>query len=226
MSRTASFRSRSTIDNVMLVAVVVCLMAGIVRLAIVGAVVPWTYVRARQVHTGFVKLLEESPAAAWWARRVPYREGGDYLGVMSRHSSVRTLGAVLGVIVEQERAKGVDIRRVLVPKDQTALYGVPPGTPMVRTDGTVFRSEWAPPRRYAEFFTDVPVDTVDYQPLLNSQQAAALAAATNLKKRAEDFYVGKPAEGGSGTWVVLARQGAQREFLLVPIEARPAGGGL
>jgi len=210
----------------MLVAVIVCLGIGLVRLAIVSAVVPWTYVKARQAGVGFIQRLEDSPAATWWARRVPYREGGDYLGVMSRHSSVRTLGAVLGVVVEQERATGVDIRRVLVPENETALYGVPPGTPMVRTDGTVFRSEWAPPRRYAAFFTDIPVDEADYAPLLSNQQAAALEAADGLTRRARDFSVGRPAEDGSGTWVLLARQGARREFLLVPIEASPAGGAL
>ncbi len=226
MSRVMSSQSRPTIDNVMLVAAVLCLLIGVVRFAIVGAVVPWTYLRASRANVGFVKLLGNSPAAGWWARRVPYREGGDYLGVMSRHSSVRTLGAALGVLVEQERAKGVDIQRVLVPEDQTALYGVPPGTPMVRTDGTTFRSTWAPPRRYAALFTDVAVDTVDYRPLLTPQQAAALASGAGLKKRAEDFFVGRPAENGSGTWVLLARQGVTREFLLVPIESSPAGGAL
>ncbi len=226
MSRMTSIRSRPTIDNVMLVAVVICLAIGVVRIAIVGAVVPWTYVRASRTNASFVNLLASGPAASWWARRVPYREGGDYLGVMSRHSSVRTVGAVLGVLVEQERAKGVDIRRVRVPEDQTALYGVPPGTPMVRTDGTAFRSAWAPPRRYAALLTDVTVETVDYRPLLTPQQAAALASGAGLQKRAEDFFVGRPAENGSGTWVLLARQGVTREFLLVPIELSPAGGAL
>lgn len=224
MSRMTSLKARPTIDNVMLVAVLVCLLIAVVRFAIVGAVVPWTYLRAIQADVGFTELLEDSPAAGWWARRAPYREGGDYLGVMARHSSVRTLGAALGVLVEQQRAKGVDIRRVLVPKDQTALYGVEPGTPMVRTDGTVFRTEWAPPGRYAALVTDVPIETVDYRPLLTPRQAATLASSVGLENRAEDFFVGRPAQNGSGTWVLLARQGVTREFLLVPIESMPAGG--
>jgi len=238
VGRVQPVRPRRAVDTAVLVAVALCLGIALVRLAVVSVTVPAVYYASKHPSArlgvlggsarsgGFVKRLASSPAASWWARPVPFRAGGDYLGVMTHHSTVRTLGSVLGVVVAQELASGADIKRVLVPDDLTALYGVEPGTAMVRTDGTVFRSKWAPPQRAVRFFTDVPVDAADYDPVLTAEQAATLESATRLTKHAEDFFVAEPTAGGSGTWALFARPGKPRQFLLVPVELAPAGGAL
>jgi hypothetical protein len=234
-----SARSRPTIDNIMLIAVVACLVIAVARLAVVITVVPYAvYVDRREnamaqaagrpePRVSVMQRIERSPAASWWARKAPFREGGDYFGVLSRHATIRSLGCVIGVTLERERLGGARVERVLVPSDEKALYGVEPGTPMVRTDGTVFRSTWAPVGRYVTYFTDVPVEEAEYDPFLDPAENAGLEARTELDERARAFLVGAPVANGSGTWVLLARQGQgageAREFILVPVESAPSG---
>lgn len=231
-----SARSRRTIDNVMLLAVVACLLIAAVRLGVVMAVIPYAfYVDAREDAKAeaaglpepdptVLDRIEHSPAGDWWARKAPFREGGDYFGVLSRHSTIRSLGCVIGVTAEQERDDGVAITRILVPEDEAALYGQEPGTPMVREDGTTFRTNWGSLGRYVAFFSDAEVVKSDYDPFLTASESAELEMRTDLEKRAKGFYVAEDVRQGSGTWVLLARQrGDQREFVFVPIEDAPVG---
>jgi hypothetical protein len=68
-------------------------------------------------------------------------------------------------------AEGARVDRVLVPENEKALYGADPGTTLVREDGTIFRTRWAAVGRYAEYFTDVPVEQSDYDPFLTAEQS-------------------------------------------------------
>lgn len=231
---------RRGIDTAILVVVAACLVIEVVRVVLVAVTVPYALYVDRHL-TAEAKAagraapdtsLAERVAGSWtfrswWSdRRVPYREGGDYLGVLSHHSAGRTLGAAIGVLVEQLRDEGVPVDQVIVAENREALYGEEAGTPMVRADGTAFRSYWAPPSTDAARFTDLPVVERDYDPELTAGQAAALAARTELQERANAVYVGSPNASGSGTWIVYVRDGKsdRREFLLVPVEVAPAGG--
>ena len=223
-------RSRPAIDTAILVVVVVCLVIAVARITLVAATVPYAVYLNQQPAQAkksiAVRVARSWPFESWWSdRRIPYREGGDYLGVLSHHSAARTLGSAIGVLVERARNEGVVIARVIVPTDSEALYGEESGTPMTRADGTEFRSFWAPPAHDAARFTDVPVDEGDYDPVLTSVQLAQLEAQTDLVERANAVYVGAPRAESSGTWIVYVREGkaGRREFLLVPVELGPAG---
>ena len=43
-------------------------------------------------------------------------------------------------------------------------------------------------------------------------------------ERSEDFLVGAPEAGGSGTWILLVKPGIERTYVFVPIEDSPVGG--
>lgn len=235
--KLARWRSRSTADNLMLLAIAVCVTIAVGRVALVAATVPYAaLVNARLagaakdpgVEAPTITVLERVTASwpfeSWWGeRKVPFRKGGDYLGVMTHSSPTRTIGCVIGVLVVRDRADGIAIDRVLIPNDSEALYGEPPGTLMFRPDGSTYRSSWGPLDRYVEYFTDVPADLSDYDPFLNAPDSAALEQRTTLTERTEDFFTAAAVPGGSGTWVLMSRQGARREYLLVPIELTSVG---
>ena len=238
MRSITDWRSRPTAENLLLLAVAVCLAIAAVRAVFVLVAVPTAVyadsqaVAAAQAagstaptQTVLTRIGESAAWQSWWGGRVvPFRDGGDYIGVMWHSQPTRTVGAVIGVLIERDRAKGVKIDRVVVPMDEEALFGQPPGALFTRPDGTTFRSQWAHIDRYARSFTDVPVERRAYAPFLDSAKAAALAAKTHLTLRAHDFFMADPVPGSSGTWVLYSRQGASREYLLVPQELMTAGG--
>lgn len=225
-------RTRSVVENILLITVVACLGIGILRFAAVAATIPYAaYVNSRNPSqsTSIMRRVKRSaPFVSWWGGRgVPYREGGDYLGVVSKHQTIRSLGSVIGVLAEQARDEGAVINRVIVPADTVALYGEASGRVMTKADGTTVRTVWAPFPLDAASFTDILVSAETYDPLLTAGQAARLAATSNLVERSKSFFVAAPRAGGSGTWIVLARQGINsRQFLMVPIELSPVGGEL
>lgn len=230
-------RSGRPIDRLMLVVLIACVMVAVVRVAAVVATVPYAFFVSRRAASEAraagrpvpaVRITERvansGPFESWWGdRRVPYREGGDYLGVITHHSASRALGCIIGVLVERDRAEGIRFERVIFPASAELLYGVEAGTPMVRADGTPFRSYWAPPARDAAHFTDVPLVEAEYDPVLSAADAEALGG---LKERTESVFIASPAPSGSGVWVLHVRQGEKREFLLVPVETSPQGGSL
>ena len=231
-------RSRPAIDNLMLIAVVVCVAIAVVRFALVAAAVPYAvYTNQRSAAAAVAagkpvrtkriaeRVAKSGPWISWWGgRTIPYREGGDYLGVMSHHRTIRNLGCVVGFISEQDRKRGVPMTKVIVPEDRVALYGEESGNLMKRADGTWFRTEWAPLGRDAELLSAVPVVEQDYNPLLTPEQATQLRASAGLVKRSREFYVGEPKPGGSGVWVLHRSAVPSREFFLIPIESSPAAG--
>lgn len=230
------WRPRPAAENLLLLAIVVCMSIAVVRAALVIAAVPAAFYASSQAsaaagstastETVLGRIGHSTAWKSWWGGRVvPFREGGDYIGVMWYSQPTRTVGSVIGVLVERDRAQGIRIDRVLAPSDETALYGRPPGALFTRPDGTTFRSQWAHLGRYSLYFTDVPVVRTDYDPVLTPVAYAALLARTHLTLRAHDFYTAAPAAGGSGTWQLFSRAGSSsREYFLVPIETMQAGG--
>lgn len=212
MRSLIQWRSRPAAENLLLLAIGVCLAIAVIRLTLVVVAAP----------SG---VIGTPTWTSWWGGRViPNRGGGDYFAVISHTQPMRTVGAVVGVVVERDRARGIAIDRVLTPFDETALYGAPPGAVFTRPDGTTFRSTWAPIGRYAKYFTDVPVQQATYAPFLDAAAFTALASRTHLTERSKSFFTADPVSGGSGTWELLSRQGAEREYLLVPVELAPTGG--
>lgn len=230
-------RSARPIDRLMLVVLMACVAVAVVRVAAVVATVPYAYYVSRKAESDAraagrpvptIRMTERvansGPFESWWGgRRVPYREGGEYLGVITHHSASRALGCILGVLVERDRAEGVRFERVILPSSAERLYGVEAGTPMVRADGTPFRSYWAPPARDAAYFTDIPFTEADYDPVLLDADVESLP---DLEERTESVFFAPPAQSGSGVWILHVRQGERREFLLVPAESSPRGGSL
>ena len=212
MQETRPVRSRSVVENILLITVVACLGIGILRFAAVAATIPYAaYVNQRKAAQGtsiMRRVKRSAPFVSWWGGRgVPYREGGDYLGVVSKHQTIRSLGSVIGVLAEQAREEGAVINRVIVPSDTVALYGEASGRLMVKADGTTVRTAWAAFPLDAASFTDILVSAKKYDPLLTAAQASRLDARTNLVERSKSFFVAAPRAGGSGTWIVLAQQG-------------------
>lgn len=224
-------------DSVMLAAVVLTLGVALVRFALVAVTFPYAaFVSARVAsearETGQLvpstrvleRVVNSAPFESWWGgRRVPYREGGDYLGVVSHHSTARALGCVIGVVVERQRAAGAAFDRVIIPSDPVALYGEESGTLMIRADGTTYRSYWAPPQDDVAFFSNVPVGVEQYDPLLTQEQAARIEAETPLIEQTKRFFVAESVSSASGAWVLLVRQAEPREFILVPLEMSGLG---
>jgi hypothetical protein len=225
-------RTRSVVENILLITVVACLGIGILRFAAVAATVPYAaYVKQRNAGQGasvMKRVKRSAPFVSWWGGRgIPYREGGDYLGVVSKHQTIRSLGSVIGVLAQQARDEGAVINRVIVPADTVALYGEASGRLMVKADGTTIRTAWAPFPLDAASFTDILVSAKKYDPLLTAAQSSRLAASANLVERSKSFFVAAPRAGGSGTWIVLAQPGvSSRQFLMVPIELSPIGDDL
>lgn len=234
------FRSLSMPDRAALAVVVLCAVIALGRFASIVAVVPYAaYLNQRDAAAAkasgqeatatplLARIAVSRPFHAWWGgRRVPRQAGGDYLEVISYNTIARPLGCIVGVIAEQYRVAGIPMDRVLVPEDRTALYGKPPGTPVLMLDGRIGYTYWSTPAEDAAHFTDVPVIAKAYTPVITAAQSTALDATAGLKKKMTGFYVGTPVPGGSGTWILLARVGATRDFLLVPIEVSPVGGAL
>jgi hypothetical protein len=233
-----SVSQRTGAEKLVLVVVALCLCIGVARLAAAAAMVPYAvYVgRAKSAAakaagvpapttTVVHRVAHSGPFASWWGgRRFPYREGGDYLGVISHSSTVRALGCLVGVAAERERAKGALVDRVIVPTDRVALYGQQSGAPMTLANGTEVRTSWGTLAQDAARITDVPVVEKTYDPVLSTDGAARVAANAGLVEIARDFSVGSQRSGASGTWIVRVRAGEPREFLMIPVEADPDGG--
>ncbi len=231
MQNAKPVRSRSVVDNIMLVAVVVCVGIAIVRFALVIATVPYAVYLNQTGPAAARERIAERVAASrpwisWWGgRTIPYREGGDYLGVMSHHKTSRNIGCVIGWITATDMKRGIVFKRVTTPLDRDTLYGEPSGNLMKRADGTTFRTEWAGFARDSAMFSDAPVVEWDYYPVLTAEQAAKLDATAGLVERSRDFLVGEPVEGGSGEWILYARiDGPERRYVLIPVERMPQGG--
>jgi hypothetical protein len=187
-------RSRPALDNIVLIVTLTCIAIAIVRFLIVVALFPYAAFVGERAVAGpdgssddrtVAERVSESPVwLSWWSdRAIPYREGGDYLGVMSHHKTSRNIGCVLGVLAEQDRQRGVVMKRIYTPMDMDALYGEPSGNLMTRADGTTFRTGWALPSRDAALLSNVHVIERSYLPVLTEEQYTQIAATGGLVQR-------------------------------------------
>jgi hypothetical protein len=221
----------------MLAAVALCLCIAVVRVALAAATIPYAFYisRAKTAEAKAAgmpapkvtvpeRIVSSGPFSSWWGgRRIPRPAGGDYLGVLSNNSVIRSLGCALGVVVERMKAEGTVVERVIVPTDQVALFGAEVGSLMTRADGTQYRSGWASLAGDSAHFSDVPVVQEAYDPVLSAEQVSRLVAESGLSERSASLYVAGSRARGSGTWILLRASGL-RKFLLVPLESSPAGG--
>ena len=223
----------------MLIAVLVCLGIALVRVAAVVVTVPYAaYVsgsKAAQARAAGLpapkggiatRVARSRPFGSWWGGRdIPDLEGGDYLGIISKHAPKRTIGFVTGVIAQKDRSKGIAFDRIMVPLDRDALLGEPAGSLLTRADGTRYRTSWASTSSDIGLVSDVPVIVDAYMPVLRASQVAKLKPALTLRSR--NYYVAPPVPGGSGTWILYAwSEGDSRLFVLMPVESSPVGGAL
>lgn len=229
---------RPPADIAFVAVVALSLLIAVVRIVVVGATIPSVAsAHAAAVaaakssgasvpasETVYTRLTETPQWISWWGGRIdPFRQGGDYLGVISHASAARTIGSAIGVTIERFDAKGVRVDRVLVPRDETALFGRPPGAEFTRPDGSTFLSVWAPVARYVQYLSDIPAETRDYDPVLTDSDFRALQGLTKLKLQSKAFYSGQPLDDGSGTWILASRAVLdRREFFLLPLETLQA----
>ena len=233
-------RTRRTIDTVIIGVVIACLAIAVVRVTIAAIDVPFVLSAAKRdaaaaksaglpppKGTIASRFAASWPFGSWWGRRrPPYLGGGDYLKVVSTAQARRTLGVTVGVVGRELRQQGTPINRMLFPSDRTRLYGITPGLLLDQSDGTIVRNSWPTPAQDASFFSDIPALTKDYDPLITVAQAKTLASRAKLTQVKRQVFVAAPVPGGSGTWIVLARDLWPRRFYFVPIELSPVGGGL
>jgi len=238
VSQKRSTGSRPVIDTVVLVAILLCFGIALVRLAAVVATVPYAVYHTIRASAGpdstaaparksaLMRVRQSATFKSWWGgRTVPYRAGDDYYAVISHHIPTRTIGIVIGLVAEEDRAKGIAFDKVLVPVNRTLLYGEAPGKLVVSATGEATRTGWGSFAHDAGFISNVDVVEQEYNPVLTAEQNKALTAQAGLVQRSRAFYVGTPKPGQSGTWIMLARvTPSRREFLLVPIEYSPVGG--
>lgn len=234
----ARVRRASPIDKSMLALLLLVLLIGVGRLVHVATVYPDAIAEARaetaapstaSVHDAktLADFLDANPVfEAWWGRRViPRMQGHDYLLVVTQRDSRRTLGPVLGTIIEQENAEGLGITEVIVPEDNDALVGGEAATFFTTAEGEQISAGWASVAKAARRFTEVPLEEADYDPELTDEHVAELESSIGLTARAQDFTLGGASENGSGTWVLYAHvvgdDDKDREFILIPIEADP-----
>jgi hypothetical protein len=229
---------RSPADGLFAAVVAISLLIAVTRVVVVGAAVPGAVsAHAAAVETAkragasvpasetvYTRLTETPQWLSWWGGRIdPFRQGGDYLGVISHSSPSRTIGSAIGVEIERLTAKGVRVNRVLVPRDETALFGRPPGAEFTRPDGSTFLSAWAPVARYVQYLSAIPAEQSAYDPVLSDADYRALAGLTKLKLRSRAFYTGAPVARGTATWILVSRAVQDgREFFLIPLETLQA----
>lgn len=227
--------ARPPADRIFLAVVIATVAVAVVRFGIAVVVLPEAQKQTVEIElaqdlAAEGEVVEIDPLSArglldsfWGGRRFPYRYGGDYLGVLSRNSTARSLGCAVGVLIERTNEDGPVIKRVIVPRDRSVLHGRLAGTSFTQADGEVFANEWASLKRDIRYFSDVTVNKFDYPSVLTSEQAAEVAEKTSLTEESKALFVGEAPEGDPGTWILLARDGERREYLLVPKSASPVG---
>lgn len=230
------FASSSVADMVMVAIMISMLLISVVRLAAAATDLPSALSASRKAAAAGRKpsrtladyLKKKRVFKSWWGgRHVPKMKGGDYLAVISQADVRRTLGPVLGIVIERENSKGIRIRRVIVPKNQDALVGGKAATKYRTAEGKRILDKWGTVAYAAARFTTVLLEERDYGPILNDEQFTKLKSATKLTKRATSLSIGAPMRRGSGAWILYSHRKkptkAAREFLLIPAEVDPKG---
>jgi len=125
-SRThAPTRRLAGADKFMVALMTGLLIIGIGRFVAVSVTVTTAPQSARSAASTAHRRVTKNPAfVKWWGGRpVPHVTGEDYLVVMRERSTLRTLGPILGTVIERQKSAGTHISRVMVPADNDALLG-------------------------------------------------------------------------------------------------------
>ncbi|HSK47888.1 MAG TPA: hypothetical protein VLA05_07790 [Coriobacteriia bacterium] len=240
---TARVRALPWPDKLMLVVMLGTLLIGLGRLVVVAVTVPYATLEAKAARSAAKAAPGAAPETAktlaeylqddkgferWWGGRlVPARQGHDYLQVLSQRSYRRTLGSVLGTVIEQQNAEGVRISKVIVPKNNDALVGGEAATFFTTAEGDTISGRWASVRTAARRITDVRIKEVAYNPVLTDEQVDFLNETMGFTKETTYFRLGA-APSQSGTWVMYSHitgpdESQDRTFLLIPAEVDPKG---
>jgi len=163
-------------------------------------------------------------AGAWWGPR-PWAapDGADSLLVLSHSLPQQTLGSVVGIVVEREARNGVSFKRLIIPKDMTALLGGPPADVVQLPDGSTIVSEWTPLASYVHAYTEVPVEEQEYNPVLGASEFAEIERTHGLDLETNMFALAGSVAGESGSWMLYSVETAPHGFVLLPVEASPSG---
>ena len=210
----------SWVDRGLLIGCCLILAVPVVRMGLIVSEFTLKPTRAADAAPGLVERVTSTRAfESWWGgRRVPYREGGDYLGVLSRHSTERSLGCVIGVMVSRYQAEGVALERILIPADRVRLLDQHPGTVFELVGGETVQGKWAPISYNVASFSDVPVVEKEYDPVITEDQVKMLELRTGLKKAARGVFVPERMPQHSGVWAVYRMPGIDTGFVFVPTD--------
>lgn len=226
--RTDSRRRLSPADKAMVVVMIAIVLIGVGRLGVL--VIDLGLNKGATSGTARQALTTDQRFLAWWGvgRPLPKAKGGDYLAWLRERTTKRTLGPVLGTVIERQKAQGVEISEVFVPEDNHALLGDRAGASFTRADGTVITTSWSPIGVSGANLTGTPLTERSYEPVLTDDEFAMIESGIGLTTVTRDFRVGGSAEGGSGSWIIYGHDmpNGQREYLLIPLEASPEGGAL
>jgi len=225
-TRTHMPARRPGVDRIMLALMVGLLLVGIGRFAFVSATVAASPSQSERgkVLSAHRRLTKNPAFVRWWGGRpVPHATGNDYLVVMRERSTLRTLGPILGTVIERQKAAGTHISQVVVPVDNDALLGGRSGAVFTTAEGTKATTKWAPVGIAAANLTGTPLTVQDYAPVLSREQWDELSAKVTFTTATRYFRVGRASGGNSDTWILLVHDlgRSKREFLLVPIETMP-----
>lgn len=207
-------------DRGLLIGCCLILVVSVIRIGlIVSEVTSLPAVRSDAAPGLVDRVTSTRTFESWWGgRRVPYREGGDYLGVLSRHSAERSLGCVIGVMASRYQAEGVALKSILTPADRVRLLDQHPGTVFELVGGDTAQGRWAPISYNVAWFSDVPVVEKEYDPVITADQVEALELHAGLKKAARKVFVPDLIPQHSGVWAVYRMPGADAGFLFVPTD--------
>jgi len=216
----APTRKLSIADKLMLVIMAAIVLVGVARFAVVAQGL------AAHKADSPARLSKNPAFVGWWGGRpIPHATGDDYLFAMRERSTLRTLGPILGTVVERQKAQGASITKVLVPKDNSELLGGRTGAVFTTAEGRQATTKWAPVAISAANLTATPLVQRDYDPVLTDSQAKLIESSTRLQTATRHFRVGSAAQSASGVWILYAHplDADSREFLFVPVEVAPEG---
>jgi hypothetical protein len=173
----------------------------------------------------FAPALNSGVFDLWWGvRPTPSRDGGDFLRVLDHLPPERTLGSVVGVVLERAARAGTPASELIIPKDTATLFGMPPFDITVQPDGTTVSVPWTGIDSYAETYANVVVVQRDYPPTLSDQQIAGIKRDFGLVSATHFVSIGRSPARASGTWVIYSSTALPRTYLLLPIEDSPMKG--
>ena len=173
----------------------------------------------------FAAALGAPSFEQWWGvRPTPSRDGGDFLRVLDHLPPERTLGSVVGAVLQRASRAGTRVNELIIPKDTASLFGMVPFDVTVQPDGSTVQTPWTGIDSYVLAYTDVNVAQRDYRPELTDQQIAAIKRDYGLVALTHSVSEGESPEHASGDWVIYSTSTLPRAYFLLPVEDSPMKG--